>query len=181
MNFPDSKLWDFSVQTYSLPEVQDICLSLQDDFNANINIIMYCLWTAEQNIKISQDNVTALVQSTQPWQDTILKPLRDVRKMIKDHIIAMPVELLDQTVSNLGEMELNAEHMSQMAIEKIIDLNQASEEISVIECATLNLSLYLKQLESISSVSDFSVPLGQLLSAVYQDAEAVQASLMQVQ
>jgi len=181
MNFPESKLWDFSAQTYSLPDVKDVCLDLQNNFDADINIIMYCLWVAEQSIQLSQEDAITLIQTTLPWQNTILKPLRDARKMMKQHIIAMPPELLDQTVSNLSEMELNTEHMSQMALEKVLDLDGAAKEASPVECATINTSLYLQQLESISSINDITDRLSKLLNAVYQDDETVQVSLMAIQ
>ena len=181
MNFPDSKLWSFSEQTYSLPEVKDICLDLQNNFDADINIILYCLWIADKCIKLNQEDVKALIQATLPWQNSILKPLRDARKMMKQHIIAMPAELQEQTISNLREMELNAEHMSQMALEKIIDVNKSSQETPAVECATLNTSLYLQQLDAVSSINDVSEALNKLLNAVYQDAEAIQLSLMELQ
>ena len=180
MNFPDSKLWDFSVQTYSLPEVKDLCLELQNNFDADINIIMFCLWIAEQSIELSKEDTVALIQTTLPWQKSILKPLRDARKMIKQQTIAMPADLLDQTVCNLTEMELNAEHMSQMALEKAINLNEITAKRSPIECATLNTSLYLQQLKSISSIDIVTETLSKLLNAIYQDSEAVQVSLMQM-
>ncbi len=181
MKFPDSKLWSFSDQIYKLPEVEGACLKLQNNFDADINIIMYCLWIADKGIKLNQEDAIVLIQTTLPWQKTILKPLRDARKMMKQHIIAMPTDLLDQTITNLSEMELNAEHMSQMALEKIIDTDKATEEASAVECATLNTSLYLQQLESVSSINDVTEDLNKLLNAVYQDAEAVQVSLMEMQ
>ena len=100
---------------------------------------------------------------------------------MKQHIIAMPSELLDQTVSNLSEMELNAEHMSQLALEKIMDLNEVVDKEPAVACATLNTSIYLQQLESISSINDVTEQLNKLLNAVYQNAEAVQVSLMEIQ
>jgi uncharacterized protein (TIGR02444 family) len=181
MNFPDSELWSFSNQTYKLPEVEGACLELQNNFDADINIILYCLWVAEKGIKLTAEDVMVLIQTTLPWQKSILKPLRDARKMMKQHIIAMPSELLDLTVSNLGEMELNAEHMSQLALEKIIDIEEEANMEPAVDCATLNTSTYLQQLESVSSVSDVTEHLSKLLNAVYQDAEAVQVSLMELQ
>lgn len=177
MNFPDSELWSFSDQTYRLPEVKDTCLDLQNNFDADINIILYCLWVADKGITLSLQDVALLIQTTLPWQKTILKPLRDARQMIKQHIIAMPADLLDQTVANLSEMELNAEHMSQLALEKIIDLSTAATSTSAVECATLNTSLYFQQLESVASIDDVADLLNRLLNAVYQNVDAVEVSL----
>ena len=180
MNFPDSELWTFSIQTYALPEVEDACLILQNNYDVDINILMYCLWVAEKSIVLNTEDTRLLIKTTEPWQKTILKPLRDARRMMKQHIIAMPSDLLDQTVSNLSEMELNAEHMSQLALEKTISLNRNTDkhDLTTIECASANLSTYLKQLESNTPTSEASNELCTLLNAVFQDPEAIQVALM---
>lgn len=183
MNFPDSELWNFSVQTYSLPDVENTCLHLQNSYDVDINIILYCLWIAEQGYAIGKDDAQLLIQTALPWQQSILKPLRDARKMMKQHIIAMPADMLDQTVSNLGEMELNAEHMTQLALEKAIEFtpNEGDERPETIECATSSITTYLQQLESINAIADVSDDLTRLLNAVYQNEEAVQVALMSAQ
>ena len=180
MNFPDSELWNFSEQTYALPEVEGICLKLQNEYDADINIILYCLWVAEKSVELSQGDIGLLIQTTEPWQKTILRPLRDARKMMKQHIIAMPSDILDQTVSNLTEMEINAEHMSQLALEKTINFKQPSstDNRSTIEYAGINLTNYLQQLESTSFIENISTELTTILNAVFQDTEAVQIALM---
>ena len=180
MNFPNSELWAFSEKIYAYSEVESTCLTLQNQYDADINIILYCLWVAEKNIVLNQDDVALLIKATEPWQKTILKPLRDARRMMKQHIIAMPSDMLDQTVSNLSEMELNAEHMSQLALEKIINIDRNSDagEHSAIECANINLSLYLQQLESVDSDDNILQEQINLLNAVFQDPEAVQVALM---
>ena len=180
MNFPDSELWSFSEQTYALPEVENICLKLQNDYDADINIILYCIWAAQQSVVLNEDDARLLIKTTEPWQQNILKPLRDARKMMKQHIIAMPSNMLDQTVSNIGEMELHAEHMSQLALEKIINFknNANKTETSTIKCAITNLSIYCQQLESVSKISELTEEFSNLLNAIFQDPEAIQLALM---
>jgi len=180
MNFPDSELWNFSEQTYAIPEVEDNCLKLQNNYDADINIILYCIWVAEKSVLLSHNDIQLLIKATEPWQKTILKPLRDARKMMKQHIIAMPTDMLDQTVGNLTEMELNAEHMSQLALEKVISFreNSAEDKLSPIEYASSNLSRYLQQLESITAINDIAEEFSNLLNAIFQDPEAIQIALM---
>ena len=178
MNFPDSDLWIFSTQTYALPDVESTCLQLQDQHDADINIIMYCLWIAEKKHTLDQADIQVLIKTTEPWQKSILKPLRDARKMMKQHIFAMPSDMLEQTVKNLGEMELNAEHMSQLALEKAIDFTarDTHDSANPIDCASNNLVNYLQQLNNTTDAAvDQHVTL---LNAIYQDPEAVQVALM---
>ena len=180
MKFPDSELWTFSEQTYSLPDVEEICLKLQNLYDADINIILYCFWVAEKGIPLSHDDASLLIKTTEPWQKNILKPLRDARRMMKQHIIAMPSDMLDQTVSNLSEMELNAEHMSQLALEKVINFNDVTvkTELTAIECASTSLSSYLSQLEALSCDDSLKLEAGNLLNAIFQDPESIQVALM---
>ena len=180
MNFPESELWNFSTQTYQIPEVEAACLKLQDEFSADVNIILYCCWLGENNIELSPDEILVLIQTTEPWQNSILKPLRNARRMMKNHIIAMPAELLDQTISNMNEMEINSERMEQQSLEKVIDISSKEKNIekSPVEITTTNLSLYFQQLDSVSSINDVSNELTSLLDAIYKDAEAIQMALM---
>ena len=177
MNFPDSELWTFSEQTYALPEVESVCLKLQNEYDADVNIILYCLWVAEKSITLNEDDIKLLIKTTEPWLTTILRPLRDARKIMKQHIIAMPSDMLDQTVSNINEMELNAEHMSQLALEKAINLDRPSDatQLSIVECASTNLSMYFQYLESSTDIMQHT---SSLLNAVFQDPEATQVALM---
>ena len=179
MKFSDSELWNFSTQTYQIPEVETACLNLQDNFSADVNIILYCCWLGEKSFELNVDDVTALILAAQPWKN-ILQPLRKTRRIMKKHIIAMPAELLDQTINNMSEMEINAEHMAQQALEKTIDLSTKTkiEDKSPVEITTGNLSTYLQQLDSVSSISDISNDLTALLDGIYQDAEAIQMALM---
>ena len=43
-------LWDFAVQVYATPEVEQQSLELQDQYNANINIILWCCWLEIEEI-----------------------------------------------------------------------------------------------------------------------------------
>lgn len=182
MIFPDSPLWNYSTQIYQLAEVESSCLHLQNTFEADVNILLYCCWLAEQGIELDTQDIQRLITATQPWQTSMIKPLREARKMMKQHIIAMPSEMLEQTIANISEMELNAEHMAQLSLEKAIHLKnkQKNTEKNPVEIAAHNLALYSQQLESTSTDSDIMIRLGEFLDAIFQDTEATQSALMLV-
>ena len=179
MDFPNSELWNYSTQIWTLPEVERICIDMQNDHDINVNILLYCCWAGEKNLILSDDDMQALLDTVQPWQ-TIIKPLRDSRKMMQQHLIAMPANMVDQTVANMSEMELNAEHMTQLAMEKVLKLESISPapDQSNIECSLNNIKAYIDSLEGISSISDVMPQISQLLTAIYQDEEAVQMAMM---
>jgi hypothetical protein len=80
----------------------------------------------------------------------------------------------------MSEIEINAERMELLAIEKTIELDkrQADKDKSVVEISTANLSLYMQRLETVAAITEASEELAKLLDAIYQDEEAIQVAMM---
>ena len=179
MDFPTSELWNYSTQIWTLPEVESICLDLQDNYDTNVNMLLYCCWTGDKNLSLNDDDIQSLLDTVQPWQ-TIIKPLRDSRKMMKQQLIALPANMIDQTVSNITEMEINAEHMTQLALEKALRPEKISPCVdqNSIECSLNNIKTYINSLDNNSSIDKIMPQISQLLTAIFQDEEAVQMAMM---
>ena len=47
------RLWQFSLQYYSVREVKDACLSLQNNFHGNVNLLLLLKWLDEQQVSLS--------------------------------------------------------------------------------------------------------------------------------
>jgi len=179
MEFPDSNLWTHTSQLWTLPEVESICLELQSMYDADVNMLLYCCWIGNKSLSMNEDDMQTLLDTVTPWQ-TMIKPLRDSRKMMQQQLIAMPSHLVDKTINNMNQMELNAEHMTQLALEKAFSTEKISPSNgpSTVECSFHNINLYLQALESIPSIDEVMPKISQLLNAIYQDEEAVQVALM---
>jgi len=179
MNFPNSEFWNYSSQIWKLPDVENICLELQNNYDINVNLILYCCWVGDKNLNLNDDDLQILLDTIQPWQ-TMIKPLRDSRKMMQQQLIAMPANMLDQTIENISEMELNAEHMSQLALEKALKPEKISpcENLNNIECSLSNIKTYIGSLNNIESIDEIMPQISQLLTAIFQDEEAVQMAMM---
>lgn len=178
MKFPESPFWNYSSQLFQITEVADTCLQLQNSFDADVNLILFCCWAGDNHRVLDDNDINSLIQASEPWQSAILKPLREARKLMKNQIIAMPAHLHTQTITNLSEMELNAEHMAQLNMEKTIDLNNpvAGDE-STVDIAARNLLLYAQKLEK-TQTSDITADISNLLKYVYGDEEMVQMAMM---
>lgn len=179
MEFPNSNLWTYTTQLWTLPEVESICLELQNIYDADVNILLYCCWIGDKSLSMNEDDMQVLLDTVTPWQ-TMIKPLRDSRKMMQQQLVAMPSHLVDQTINNMNQMELNAEHMAQIALEKTYSTRKITPQdgTSSIECSYYNINLYLQALESIPSIDEVMPKINQLLIAIYQDEEAIQMALM---
>ncbi len=178
MEFPKSDLWNYSTQLWTLPGVESTCLELQANCSADVNLLLYCCWTGDQQRRLTDENIQSLLNAANSWQ-TVIKPLRESRKLMQKNLIAMPAELVDQTLQNICEMELNAEHMEQLSLEKALTLNALKPcEDTAIECSLFNLKMYAQSLDQDGNQADITSSISQLLSSIHQDEEAVQMALM---
>ena len=64
-------LWDFSLETYRRPGVEEACLKLQDELGADVNMLFYCCWRGE----FVAGEMGALLAELAPWQDGVLRGL----------------------------------------------------------------------------------------------------------
>lgn len=176
MEFPNSDFWNYSSQLWTLPGVEKVCLELQNEHQADVNILLYCCWLGDQKRSINSDHIPVLLDALESWL-TIIKPLRESRKLMQQSLIAMPPSMVDQTLNNISEMELNAEHMAQLALEKALTISQLkeSEAPSELACSLANLLVYCNTLET----TDLKPQLSELLNGIYQDEEAMQAAMME--
>ncbi|SIS87032.1 TIGR02444 family protein [Neptunomonas antarctica] len=77
-------LWAFALKVYSHSEVEQCCLTLQNDYGMSINRLLFAGWLATQHKPI---NILALKHSAAgQWQNDITHPLRALRYQVRgDH------------------------------------------------------------------------------------------------
>lgn len=178
MKFPESPFWNYSSQLFQIAEVAEACLAMQNNFDADVNLLLFCCWAGDHHRQLDDTDINNLITASAPWQNAIIKPLREARKLMKNHIIAMPASLHNQTITNLNEMELNAEHMAQLNLEKTIDFkSRPANDATPIDTSARNLLVYVQTLEK-TQASDISGHITRLLKQVYGDDEMVQTAMM---
>lgn len=141
MQFPDSKFWDFSISFYRQPEVEKTCLVLQNDFELDVNCVLFIYWlSSKHHAVLSTKQWSEMISISLPWQE-IIKSLRKSRQLIKDSTIAWPAEFQQETRACISEVEINAEHMQQLAMEKLLqDLEPKVSDDSLKQLITSNFS-----------------------------------------
>ena len=176
MKFPPSEFWSYSSDVYQHPEIEKVCLNMQNQYQADVNILLYCCWTGGKQIQLSENDIEILIKTSQPWQENILKHLRAARSTLKTSSIAIPNEQRKKTCDNICEMELNAEHMNQLALEKAINLNKRSKQktLESQHCATNNLTLYCQQLSALPSIEQITTDLEQMISTLFMNDDSSQ-------
>jgi len=76
----DNELWQYAYQVYSQAGVEAVLLALQDDYGADINLILQALWLA---IEGKQWTKACIPTDHKKWMEEQVLPLRRMRRSMK--------------------------------------------------------------------------------------------------
>ena len=100
-----SGFWLFSLALYGREGVQKSCLQLQDEFEADVNLLLWCCWLAwDRGYIVSDTDLEDADGRVTVWRETVLKPLRQARRAAKGS---------DDCYQALKQAELDAECHAQ--------------------------------------------------------------------
>ncbi|MDH5179353.1 MAG: TIGR02444 family protein [Gammaproteobacteria bacterium] len=127
---PKSEFWDFSLSVYKQPEVSGACLQLQDEHGANINMMLFACWLGNTGRGVVDiDEWRAMIRRTTHWRDKVIRPLRSVRRFLRDEQLA-PLSMKD----NILKSEFDAEHIEQLILEKEWGMARAGQTKEALLC-----------------------------------------------
>ena len=104
MNNP---LWDYSVATYKLDEVAQLCLDLQDGFGIDVNLLLYAAWLGHMERCLCDAHLTELDALVTDWREDVVKPLRQLRRQLYGLSAAEGIR------NEIKVLELRAERQQQ--------------------------------------------------------------------
>lgn len=107
---PDA-FWTWSLERYGRDSVEEILLRLQDAFELNANIALWACWCATVFEPITHDDMRAAIDATAPWSERVTKPLRAVRRYLKQAQGESPLR------AQIKDAELQAEKAEQAMLE----------------------------------------------------------------
>ena len=104
-------LWDFSLETYRRPGVQDACLRLQDGIGADVNLLLYCCWRGA----MEKGEMASLAADLATWQTHVVGGLRAVRRIMKPMVKGLADQSEDAATlrKKVAGVELEAEKLQQ--------------------------------------------------------------------
>lgn len=123
MNQSPESFWNYSTALYGKEGIAPACLSLQDTFGLDVNLLMFCLWYGENFGLLTNHQVAEVLEISSAWSAVAVVPLRTVRRSIKDDksISELPeysaISLWREKVKNL---ELEAEKIQQLMLERTV-------------------------------------------------------------
>lgn len=117
-DFLPHPFWNFSLELYAGDGVAEACLDLQERRGCDVNILLFCCWLgASGRSTLTAERLRTILKESDAWQAGIVKPLREVRKRLKDQpwTAALP-ETVDATRRRVSDAELAAEHAEQLKL-----------------------------------------------------------------
>ncbi|WP_367987979.1 TIGR02444 family protein [Vibrio sp. NTOU-M3] len=99
------RLWQFSLQYYSMREVKEACLSLQNNYGGNVNLLLLLKWLDEQAVSFNEQD-WHLIEACLGRSETLLHSYRELRRKLK-------LQLPDTLYREALQFELQLEKQQQ--------------------------------------------------------------------
>ena len=151
----DNALWQYSLLVYSHPRVHKLCQKLQDDYGADVNLLLSACWLAKRGIVWSPEQVVDMVSHSQAFRENYLLEVRALRRRMKPTAppnIYQEAQRFEMAVERWQQDEIHS-YWQKAAI--------SPKKQSFPLCAQTNLHRYFDQLKLA-----WNGLLGELIEAV---------------
>jgi len=147
--------WDFSLQRYGEAGVADACLSLQDDYGLDVNMVLLCVWYGNCHGRFTRDQLHQLTDFAGTWAVHVVEPLRHARRWLKTRLAgqadvqgqvqeAADPQAVEQLRNRIKGLELEAEHLQQNQLQALLGDIQPKSSTPGPASTWFNLDLYLQ-------------------------------------
>lgn len=141
--FPPHPFWDYSLRLYAQPGVEEACLTLQDEFDLDVNIVLFCLWTGEEGPgQLTAAEMAEAIARGGQWQGEVVKRLRHIRRTLKKNAFGATMELVEIFRPRAQMLELAAEHVQQLLLAGLVPRKR---DTTGIDAAIFNLRAYFAE------------------------------------
>ena len=115
--FPQNSFWDYSLSVYSRPRVADACIFLQDRYGLDVNLLLFCLWTADSGRQaLDPSSLRDCNRRIRDWRARVIEPLRAIRRACRAEPLGVPEFLLEASEPSIQKAELDAERVEQLIL-----------------------------------------------------------------
>ena len=138
----DTPFWRFSLDFYRRPGVSDVCLALQDDCGADVNLLLFLFWLASDDRQLSADEVQMLEDNVRDWRRLAIAPLRDTRRRLKGAETLIAPDKQEAFRAKVMAIELEAERLQQEALYEFTQSGPLGTPASPLAAARANVAVY---------------------------------------
>ena len=119
--FPRHPFWDYSLELYGKPGVEAACLTLQDEFDLDVNLILFCLWAGSEGPgELTAEELAECIARGGQWQREVVYRLRHIRRTLKTNELGATPDLVEIFRPRAQRLELAAEHVQQLLLAGIV-------------------------------------------------------------
>jgi uncharacterized protein (TIGR02444 family) len=92
---------------YSVDEVAQSCLALQDQCGLDVNLLLYAAWLARRDLRLTAAHLLGAENAVGDWSVAVVQPLRAVRRHLREYPAAASMR------EQVAALELQAEREQQ--------------------------------------------------------------------
>lgn len=139
--------WDFSIRTYRTPGVPEVCLSLQNDYGADVNMLLYCCWAGTCVGQIDGELFARASGFSTLWADNVVTPLRFARTWMKQsgcNAEPVPRDACMELRDEIKSVEFASEKLQQEVLESLVSTESLrdTQADQVLQDVAANLEIY---------------------------------------
>lgn len=139
-----ASLWDFALRLYGSDGVSEACLHLQDTHEADVTLLLFAAWTGtERRWALTQADAEKAAGSVAAWHQEIVRPLRAVRRRMKQGPSPAPGAETEAVRERLKSVELGAEKIELSVLENLATPQAGSDASDIPATIRANLELVL--------------------------------------
>lgn len=112
-------LWDWAAGAYAADGVAEACLDLQDTAGQNVPLLLWAAWCASTGRVPDDDAVEGGCDTARVWQETVIAPLRSVRRALKSRTPDLDDDAREAVRAGVKAVELEAERHLLAALEAL--------------------------------------------------------------
>ena len=121
---PSASFWNFSLALYARPGCAEHCLSLQNHWGLDVNLILFCIWHGQLNGNMPQSLMSEALIFSNQWRNQVVQVLRNLRTDMKQHS-ALADQFADNEFNDFREavkkLELAAEQKQQEQLQRMAE------------------------------------------------------------
>ncbi|MFY0691904.1 MAG: TIGR02444 family protein [Paracoccaceae bacterium] len=112
-------LWSYALAVYKREGVPEACLRLQDEFGADVPVLLYTLWMAAHGWQLDPPAMERVEAEIRTWRRDVVVPLRQVRRRLKTGPRPAPDARTETLRSAIKGAELSAEKIELETLSRI--------------------------------------------------------------
>lgn len=108
-------VWDDMLRLYGAKAMPSLCLHLQDRHGADVPLLLVLVLADHVGLGASSNQARGLIEGARFWRETVVRPLREVRRDLRDRVFTPGDQTFREAVKRL-ELDAERRHVERLAV-----------------------------------------------------------------